>query len=91
MASIARIFGPRLLKFFVHKPAPTVYGALKDTSSDPMSALAREASASLINSYKYRDFPLSPGEVVAQFNSALDSPDLASSQAMKFQSFNEAM
>ena len=88
VASIARIFGPRLLKFFVHKPAPSFYGALKDTSSDPMSSLARE---SLINAYKYSDFPLSTSQVVSQFNSALDSSETASAQAMKFKLLNEAM
>jgi hypothetical protein len=91
VASIARIFGPRLLKFFVHKPAPSVYGALKDSSSDPVSSLARQASASLINAYKYSDFPLSTSQVVSLFNSALDSPQLASAQANKFKLLNEAM
>jgi hypothetical protein len=91
VASIARIFGPRLLKFFAHRPPPSVYGALKDTSADPVSSLARQASASLINAYKYSDFPLSAPQVVSLFNAALDSPQLASAQADKFKLLNEAV
>lgn len=66
-------------------------GAIKDSSPDAMSSLAREGSASLINAYAYNDFPLTTGEVVSQFNDALSAPGLAAQQATKFQQYNEAV
>ena len=91
ISSIVKIFGPRLLKFYGPRHVPSLYEALKDIGVDPLSALTREATASLINSYAYPDFPLSPFDVVVQYNNALESTDFISSQTFNFQQYNEAV
>eukprot|EP00250_Pteridium_aquilinum_P010675 c19556_g1_i1 orf=284-985(-) len=91
VSTLAKLFGPRLLKFFSgHKP-PTLLGALKDVSPMPIPSLAREGSASLINSYAVKDFPLTSSQVISQFNDALESPEVAAQQALKFQQLNEGV
>lgn len=91
VSTLAKLFGPRLLKFFSGRKAPTMYGALKDVSPLPIPSLMREGAASLINSYTLKDFPLSSSQVVDQFNAALDTPAAASQQALKFQHLNEGV
>eukprot|EP00250_Pteridium_aquilinum_P004314 c14533_g1_i1 orf=44-712(+) len=88
VSSLAKLFGPQVLKFIGHK---TVMGAIKDTSPEAMPSLAREGAASLINAYAYKDFPLSTMDVVSRFNNALSSPELAAQQALTFQRYNEAV
>ncbi|MCO5563458.1 hypothetical protein L7F22_017100 [Adiantum nelumboides] len=91
VSTLAKLFGPRLLKLLKGRKPPTILGALKDTSPLPFSSLAREATASLINAYSYEDFPLSAGQVVSQFNAALDTPQTTAQQALKFQQLNEGV
>ncbi|KAH7297903.1 hypothetical protein KP509_25G017800 [Ceratopteris richardii] len=91
VSSLVKLFGPRLLKFFANRKSPTLLGALKTESNAPIDFLSREATASLINTYVYHDFPLSTAEVVEQFNAALQTPELLSAQALKFQQLNEAV
>ncbi|MCO5578843.1 hypothetical protein L7F22_032690 [Adiantum nelumboides] len=91
VSTLAKLFGPRLLKLLKGRKPPTILGALKDTSPLPFSSLAREATSSLINAYSYKDFPLSTGQVVSQFNAALDTPQTIAQQALKFQQLNEGV
>lgn len=89
VTTIVKIFGPRALKVFGSRQ--TLYGALTDTNPDEMSALAREGTASLINSYAVQGFPLSTASVLMLFDNALTSTDSAAQQAIVFQQLNEAV
>ncbi|KAH7442542.1 hypothetical protein KP509_03G093300 [Ceratopteris richardii] len=91
ISSLVKLFGPRLLKFFQHGKPPSLLEALKTESNLPIDVLNREASASLINTYLYKDFPISAADVIAQFNSALESPEMIAVQAIKFQQLNEGV
>lgn len=76
--AITSIFGSKI----------TLHQGLTQSGTDGYSALLRQGSAAILNSYTVRDFPYRPVEVKSAFRGALVSQQAAFVMATKFENAN---
>jgi len=76
--AITSIFGTKI----------TLHQGLTQSGTDGYSALLRQGSAAILNSYTARDFPYRPAQVKSAFRGALVSQQAASVMATKFENAN---
>ncbi|KAH9290498.1 hypothetical protein KI387_034615 [Taxus chinensis] len=86
MSTIASIFGKPASSMF--PSSMTLLQALQNSNSDPYSSLLKQASASMLNAFVYKNFKFSPEDVKAKFGAALTSPRAAGAQAFQFAQAN---
>ncbi|KAH7429096.1 hypothetical protein KP509_09G030500 [Ceratopteris richardii] len=90
LTSVGKVFGGPALNIFGSQM--TLMKALVNSNQDDYSNLARQGTASLLNSYAYAgEFSLTPEQVLDGFNKALDSPESALQQAALFERANNAL
>ncbi|GLJ36181.1 hypothetical protein SUGI_0726130 [Cryptomeria japonica] len=86
MSSIISIFGQPAFPMF--PSSMTLLQALQNRKTDSYSSLLKQASASLLNAYAYKNFVYSSEDVKKMFVAALSSPQAAAAQASEFERAN---